>query len=405
MNESLHLGQIRGIRIGINWSLLPIFLVITWSLASTLLPAAAPGYVTSAYWMFGAVTAAAFYASLLAHELAHALVARRHGVNVKGIVLWVFGGVAQLENDSPDPRAELELTAAGPATSLALAGAGLGLAWLLGSAGASPLLVSSVAWLGGINGLLALFNLLPAFPLDGGRILRALLWWRWRDRARATAVAAKVGKAGGFVLIGVGVLGFLFGGGALGGLWLALIGWFIIVAARQQHERIGSQPRAGELRVADAMTREPVTVSPAVTVAEVIEHYIARTRFSAFPVVDAGGRLVGLATVQRTAQYPRDQWQTTPVTAASAATFEIVQCRPQDQLAEVTIRLQSSRDRRAIVLENGRVVGILTPSDARRAISHAQLFGKPWSTPDRGSVPSGPGEAAGGIPARPVPQP
>lgn len=237
MNESVHFGEVRGIRLGANWSLLPIFLLIVLSLSGTLLPSAAPGYTESAYLLFAVVTAAAFYASLLAHELAHALTARRRGVRVNGIVLWLFGGVAQLEDDSPDSRAELEIAAAGPASSLGLAVVGTVAAVLLGAVNTSPLLVSSLAWLAGINALLAVFNLLPAFPLDGGRILRALLWRRWHDRARATAVAATVGKIGGLGLIAVGLVELL-GGDVLSGIWLALIGWFIVGAAGQQHDQV-----------------------------------------------------------------------------------------------------------------------------------------------------------------------
>lgn len=390
MNESLHLGRIRGIRIGANWSLLPIFALIAWSLADTLLPSAAPGYATWGYWFFAIVTTAAFYASLLAHELGHALVGRRHGVSVRGIVLWIFGGVAQLEGDSPDPRAELEMAGAGPAVSVAIAGVGLGAAALLSALGASPLLVAAVGWLGGINGLLALFNLLPAFPLDGGRILRALLWRHWRDRARATATAAKVGRAGGFVLIAIGVLEFLTGGGALGGVWLAVIGWFIVVAAGQQQQAYGRQQPTGELCVGDAMTRDPLAVPARATVAEVIERYVRPTSFSAFPVLDGDGRLVGLATVRRMAMLPRDGWTRAPIGAAAASTLETVQCAPTDRLSDVATRMQNSPDRRAIVLERGRVVGILTPSDVQRAMSRAALFGPPHkssSAPGWGPVP------------------
>jgi Zn-dependent protease len=238
MNESFHLGRIGGIRIGLNWSLLPIFLLIAWSLAVVMLPAAAPGFTGWGYWFFALLTAAAFYASLLAHELSHAFVARRHGVSVSRIVLWLFGGVAQLEGDTPDARAELQVAAAGPAMSLGIAGVAAVLAWLLDLIGASPLMVAAVSWLAGINALLAAFNLLPAFPLDGGRILRAFLWRRWADRVRATAVAAKVGQVAGYGLIVVGAVEFLAGGGALGGIWLAVIGWFITVAARQQTEQV-----------------------------------------------------------------------------------------------------------------------------------------------------------------------
>jgi Zn-dependent protease len=260
MNDSVHLGRVSGIRLGANWSLFPILLLVAWTLAVTLLPSAAPGYTTAGYWVFGLLTAAAFYACLLAHELAHALVARRHGVQVKGIILWLFGGVAQFEGDTPNARAELQVAAAGPAASLALAGTMAAASWLLGEVGTSSLLVASLAWLAGINALLAVFNLLPAFPLDGGRILRAMLWRRWDDRLRATAVAARVGTVGGYLLIALGVLEFLTGAGGIGGIWLALIGWFITVAARQQHEQVRRHSSFGTLRVRDAMTTEPVVV-------------------------------------------------------------------------------------------------------------------------------------------------
>lgn len=391
MNESLHLGHVHGIRIGINWSLLPMFLVIAWSVADRLLPSAAPGYTTWGYWSFALVTTAAFYAGLLAHELGHALMSRRHGVKVKGIVLWIFGGVAQLEGDSPNPRAELELAAAGPAVSFAIAALGLGAAALLSAVGASSLLVASVGWLGGINALLGLFNLLPAFPLDGGRILRALLWRHWHDRSRATATAAKVGRIAGFILIALGAAQFLATGGALGGIWLALIGWFIVTAAGQQHERYTRQDDTGELRVADAMSRDPVAVAPDETVAEVIERHVRPTRFSAFPVVDGTGRIVGLATVRRMAMLPRDGWSTAPVRAAAAAPSEIVQCAPQDRLSEVASRMQASADRRAVVLDGGRLVGILTPSDVQRAMGRPRVFGQSQQS-------SGPARSWGPVP-------
>ena len=376
MNESVGLGRIAGVRVGVNWSLLPIFALIAWSLASALLPSAAPGYSIWGYWVFAVLTTVAFYASLLAHELAHALVARRHGVNVRSIVLWVFGGVAQLESDTPGPRAELEVAAAGPAASFVLAGAGAAAASLLGLVGVSSLMVAAVVWLAGINVLLALFNLLPAFPLDGGRILRALLWRHWQDRLRATAVAAKVGRAGGFALIAVGAAQFLAGGGALSGIWLALIGWFITVAARQQPELLRQGYAVAELTAADAISGEPLVVPASATAAEVIERYVIPSRFSAFPVVEGDGRLVGLATVRRIAELGRERWATTPIMAAAAPRPQIVECSPQDRLTDVAARLESSPDRRAIVLDGARVVGILTPSDLARAVTRGEPLGQ-----------------------------
>ncbi|HEX5267289.1 MAG TPA: site-2 protease family protein [Acidimicrobiales bacterium] len=270
MTESVYLGRIGGVRVGINWSLVPVFVLVAWSLAVGQLPAETLGYTRSAYWAAAVVTSVAFFASLLAHELAHAVVARRHGVQTRGIVLWLFGGVAQLEGDMPNARAELRVAAAGPATSLALAvvtGAG---AWVLDHTGQSALLVAAVAWLSGINALLGLFNLLPAFPLDGGRVLRAFLWRHWRDRLRATAVAATAGKVVGYGLVALGGVEVLTGG-ALGGIWLGMIGWFVATAAGQQRERVSERGRFGSLRVSDAMTPEPVVVPATATVAEVVD--------------------------------------------------------------------------------------------------------------------------------------
>src|SRR5579884_1277582 len=173
MRESVHLGRVAGIRIGLSWSLLPAFVLIAWSLADGQLPFEVPGYSSRAYWVVGVVTSVAFFAGLVAHELSHALVARRRGLEVRGIVLWLFGGVAQMEGDMDNARTELLVAVVGPATSLLIAGVGALGAWGLDSAGVSPIVVAALAWLAVINGLLGVFNLLPAFPLDGGRLLRA----------------------------------------------------------------------------------------------------------------------------------------------------------------------------------------------------------------------------------------
>jgi len=378
MGESLHLGRFRGISVGVNWSLVPVFVLVAWSLATTLLPSAAPGHAGWGYWLFALLTAAAFYASLLAHELGHALLARRHGVGVRGIVLWVFGGVAQLEGDTPSPRAELELAAAGPAVSLALAAAGLGAAAALAALRADSLLVAAVGWLGAINALLAVFNLLPAFPLDGGRILRSLLWWRWGDRERATAAAARVGRAGGFVLIALGAVEFLVGGGALGGLWLALIGWFVVSAAAQQRDRYMGGGRAERPRAGEAMNANPTSIPAGLTVAQALEAHVRPTRFAAFPVIDAERRVLGLVTVERIAALPRESWATTPILAAAVPDRELVRCAAGDRLEEVAARMRAADARLALVLENGRLVGILSASDILRATGDQDPLAWAW---------------------------
>jgi CBS domain-containing protein len=293
------------------------------------------------------------------------------------------------------------VAAAGPAASFALAGAGAAAAWLLGRLGVSSLIVASVGWLAGINVLLGLFNLLPAFPLDGGRILRAALWRHWRDRMRAAAVAARIGRAGGFALIAVGAVEFLAGGGALGGIWLALIGWFISVAAQQQPELLKQHSPVADLTAADAMSREPVVVAAGAAVAEVIELYVIPSGLSSFPVLDADGRLVGLANVRRMAELARESWATTSIVAATAPRSEIVECSPQDRLAVLAPRLERSPDRRAIVLDGTRVVGILTPSDVARAVSRAELLGQPSAAwPRAGGRDARAGAAWGSTPQR-----
>ena len=247
-------------------------------------------------------------------------------------------------------------------------------------------MVVAVGWLAGINALLGLFNLLPAFPLDGGRILRAALWHRWRDRLRATAMAARIGRGAGFVLIGVGAIEFLAGGGLLSGVWLAVIGWFIAVAAQQQPELIRRQQHARELTVSEAMTRDPVVVPASASVAEAIERFVLPNRLPSFPVADADGRLVGLASVQRMAELPRHSWANTPVTAWAVTRSDFVACSPDDRLEEIARRLHSAPDRRAIVVEGGRVIGILTPSDVTRAISRTEPsdYASPASSGGRG---------------------
>src|SRR6202521_1440514 len=200
MNENVSLGRIAGIHVGLNWSLLVIAALIAWSLAGNLLPAAAPGQTSSAYLLAGVVSAFVYLACLLAHELAHSIVAMRRGVKVEGITLWLFGGVSRFSSESASPAAQAWITFVGPLTSLLL-----GVVFFLasvavgGGANNTGLLAVTLSWLGFINLLLGVFNLLPAFPLDGGRILQSLIWARTRDRLRATPIAARIGMAFAFL--------------------------------------------------------------------------------------------------------------------------------------------------------------------------------------------------------------
>jgi Zn-dependent protease len=240
MRTSIRLGRFFGIPVGLSWSVMLIAGLLTFGLATSLLPGSAAGYSDVAYLVAASLAAVLFFGSLLAHELAHAVVARRHGVEVDGITLWLLGGVARLRSESPSARAELRIAAVGPATSLALA-ALFGVTALAADVLMLPALAVAVfAWLALINALLAVFNLLPATPLDGGRILAGALWAGHGDRYRAAITAAQAGRVVGFGLIAFGILGFLTPL-PFGGLWTALVGWFIVTTASAEEEHARRQ--------------------------------------------------------------------------------------------------------------------------------------------------------------------
>jgi Zn-dependent protease len=234
MNESAHLVTVRGIRVGAHWSLLLILWLLVTSLASWQLPHVAPGHVGAAYAVAALGAAVAFYACLLAHELAHAVAARHRNIDVEGIVFWLFGGMTKLKGEAADADDEQHVALAGPATSLALAAAFLVLSRLFGAGQQASLPAVVFGWLGWLNGVLAIFNLLPAFPLDGGRVLRAALWRHHGDKQRATATAARVGGSFGYGMIAIGAVGFFVSGGSFTGLWLAMIGWFVLSSSRSE---------------------------------------------------------------------------------------------------------------------------------------------------------------------------
>ena len=232
MDDGIPLGRVAGFPLTVHWSVLVILWLFTWSLAASL-PDVAPGYSRAAYWLAGAVGGAVLLASLLAHELTHAIVARRAGVEVVGVKLWLFGGIARLGGEARTPRTAFWIAASGPATSLGLAALFACLTVGLRAVGAPDIVVSVASWLAAINCVLGVFNLLPGAPLDGGRILRAYLWRRHGDAVRAEIGAARAGRILALILIGLGLLEFL-AGSLVGGVWMAFIGWFLLMAAREE---------------------------------------------------------------------------------------------------------------------------------------------------------------------------
>src|SRR6267378_1609051 len=225
MASSIRLGRLFGIEIGFNWSLVFVFALIAWTLATGLLPVELPRQPALAYWVAGAAGAVVFYGCLLAHELAHALVAIRYGVKVAGITLWLFGGVSKLDGEPKNAGAEALIAGVGPLTSLAVAL----IAFVLGLLPFPPLAADLIAWLALVNVALALFNLVPAFPLDGGRLLGAFFWWRQGTRQRGVHSAVRIGRLFAYLMIAFGVFE-LFTGSVVNGIWIAFVGWFLLSA-------------------------------------------------------------------------------------------------------------------------------------------------------------------------------
>jgi Zn-dependent protease/CBS domain-containing protein len=363
MGGDFELGRIAGIRIGINWSWLVVFALIVWTLASTVFPNQNPGLSDSTYLAMAVVAGLLFFGSLLLHELGHALVARREGMEIEGITLWLFGGVAKFKGMFPSAGAEFRIAIAGPLVSLAI-----GVLFILVSAAMGlPQEVDGIAfWLGSINILLLLFNLLPALPLDGGRVLRSALWSAKRDFAWATRVAAEIGRGFAYLLIGVGLAQIIFLS-QFSGAWLAFMGWFLLQAAGAEARYLATRQALGGLRVRDLMVREPVTVRPDLTLGEFMDEVVWNRRYTTYPVVE-DGRVLGLIPFRRVAEIPRAEWDRRRVRDCLLPREQVPQFREDEDLVEALAKLGDTEVRRGLVLDGDRLAGLLSISDLVRAL-------------------------------------
>ena len=371
MTPTIRFGRIAGIPVGANWSALLIAALIAWSLAGRLLPAQVPGLDPAAYWLAGAVGAGLFLSSLLAHELGHALVARRAGLRVRGITLWLLGGVAQLEDEPASPRDELRVAIVGPAVSMALA-VGSGLAALgLSVLGGPAVAVAITAWLAVGNAALAVFNLLPAAPLDGGRVLRGLLWRRHGSRVRAAVTATRAGVWVGFGLVAYGLLGSVADWG-FGSLWTALVGWFLVVAARQERDHALLRADLGGLLAGQVMTPAPVTAPAWFTVDAFLRNYVEPWQAAALPLRTFDGRPAGVVTAAALYAVPMDRRQIVRAGDVAIPPSALVLVAPDQPVAGLAARLANGRTVAAVVA-GGRLLGLITASDLARAASGEPL--------------------------------
>ncbi len=364
MTSSVRLGRIAGIELGVNWSWLIAAVLFTWVLADGVFPQTNPGLGDGVYLAMALVAVAVFFASLVAHEFGHALQARREGVAIDGITLWVFGGVAKLAGPFPTPEAELRIALAGPAVSLVLGVVFLAVAALLPLPAAAD---GVVHWLGNTNLVLLAFNMLPALPLDGGRVLRALLWRSRRDFRAATRTAAALGRGFGQGLIVLGVLAVVAGGGA-SGVWLAFIGWFLLGAADAEARAAELGGLVSGLRVADAMVRDPVVVAPDLSLEDFLERVFFAHRHTAYPVVDDAGRAQGIVSFRDALRLPRDRWQELRVADVMVPIERSDIFAPDLALEEAMRRLAGSQLRRALVVRGPELIGLLSVTDVVRLL-------------------------------------
>jgi Zn-dependent protease/CBS domain-containing protein len=362
LSGNISLGRIGGVEVRINWSWLVIFALIVWTLADGVFPSTNPGLSGNTHLAMAIVAALLFVVSILLHELCHAWEARREGLEVDGITLWLFGGVSQFKGGFPSAGAEFRIAIAGPLVSLVL-----GVVFVLIAIAGLPSEVDGVAaWLGYINLALLVFNLIPALPLDGGRVLRAALWQSKGDLAWATRVGTDIGRVFGYLFIGLGLAMFIFQG-SFSGAWLAFIGWFLLQAATAEARYIATEAALHGLRVRDLMVRDPVTVDGDLTVGQFMDEVARSRRFTTYPVVD-GGRPIGLLAFGSVAALPRSEWDSRRVREAMLPLDRVPQLTEDETAIDALTALSSPTSNRGLVVENGHLAGLLSITDLTRAL-------------------------------------
>ncbi|KON30547.1 hypothetical protein AC482_03590 [miscellaneous Crenarchaeota group-15 archaeon DG-45] len=363
---SLKVAEVRGIQIHLHYSWFIIFTLITWSLAVGYLPNQYPNQSNAFYWAVGVAASASLFLSVLAHEFAHSIVASRGGLDVRRITLHFFGGVAEVGAEARSPDMELRMASAGPLSSLAL-GLLLAAGWLLAAAGSLPLgVVAALRYASYINLVLAAFNMIPAFPMDGGRVLRALLWRRWGDLLSSTRTATRVSQFFSYTLIFFG-LGDIMFYSAFNGLWLLMLGIFVKRSADASMNAALIGEALEGVKVGDVMTEELHTVEPELSLQRLVDEFFLRYKHGGFPVVSQG-RLVGMVTEHDLRQVRREQWGELTVGDIMKPSGELITVAPEDTASDALLKMSEGEVGRLPVMEGGRLVGIITRSDITKAI-------------------------------------
>ncbi len=347
------------VRLDLSW--IVIAGLITWSLAANLFPYWYPNLTPETYWLMGIIGAVGLFISIIFHEFCHSLVARKFGMRMKGITLFIFGGVAEMGDEPPSAKAEFLMAIAGPISSIVI-GVIFYLIYLGGMASGWPLPVNGVTgYLAYINGILAAFNLLPAFPLDGGRVLRSILWG-WKENIRwATRVSSAIGATFGVALIILGIFQVV-SGKFIGGMWMFLIGMFLRGAAQMSYQQLMVRQALEGEPVRRFMKANPVTVPGTVTVKELVEDYIYKYHYKMFPVME-GDRLVGSISTRQVKEVPREEWGREPIRDLASACSPENTIAPQTDAIKALAMMNQTGISRLMVVEDGHLVGVVTLKD------------------------------------------
>jgi Zn-dependent protease len=366
IKQSWQIGRIFGIPLRVHASWFLVFALIAWSLARDYFPAVIVG-PSWEYWVLGSVSALLLFASVLVHELGHCLVALRYHIPISQITLFIFGGMAQIKREAPTPRAEFLIAIAGPVVSVLIA---LGFWTMAVLPGASDAAVAVSEHLRNINFIIAVFNLVPGYPLDGGRVLRAGLWAWSRNFRQATRYAARAGQAFAVLLMAIGLWDMSMGL-AVGGMWFLLIGGFLFTAAQGSYRQAAFQESLAGLRVADVMTPEVVAVGADDTVDQVANQYFLRYGFEGFPVVDQG-RMVGMVSRNEITAVPRKSWEDTRIRQIMTPRNAGSVIQPEESIEAAMDRMLQEDRARLLVMQDDKVLGIITRSGIGRFLDKLQ---------------------------------
>jgi len=365
--KKIKIFKLFGFEVWIDFSWIFIAVLIVWSLSGSLFPRVYEGLTPKVYWTMGVLGAVGLFLSIIFHEFSHSLVARRYGLPMKGITLFIFGGVAEMGEEPRRPKAEFMMAAAGPAASLVVGLVFWGVSGLGKLFGWPRPVTGVLGYISSINFLLAAFNLVPAFPLDGGRILRSILWG-WKNNLRwATRISSRIGSAFGIALIILGVLNVL-NGNFVGGMWWFLIGMFLNGAAKSAHQQLVTRQLLEGEPVRRFMKTNPVTAPPTISVKQFVEDYVYRHHFKMFPIVE-GARILGCVTTKQIKEIPQEEWNHAKVGDLAAQCSPSNSISPETDAVKALAIMNSSGASRLMVIEGDRLVGVLALKDLLEFLS------------------------------------